>query len=73
MHFIVRNILWGERGNVAHKDQELPSSFLVRNALSKVEAVSSSKIHFDAEINEAEVSLVTDLSKVRADAVVNNG
>lgn len=73
MHFIVRNIKWGERFNVAHKDQELPSSFLVQNALSNVEAVSSSKIHFDADIVEADVSLITDLSKVRADAVVNNG
>jgi|2_EtaG_2_1085320.scaffolds.fasta_scaffold18430_1 hypothetical protein len=73
MHFLVRNIQWGQRGSVIRQDQDLPSNFLVLNAQSKIEATSTSQVHFDAEIVEAEVNLITDPYKVSADATVRNG
>tara|TARA_Y100000310_G_scaffold209426_1_gene210066 strand:- start:16439 stop:16660 length:222 start_codon:yes stop_codon:yes gene_type:complete len=73
MHFLVRNIQWGERGSVIRQDQDLPSNFLVLNALNRQEATSTSQLHFDAEIDNAEVNLVTDPHRVSADVIVRNG
>ncbi|UCG53967.1 MAG: hypothetical protein JSV32_04995 [Dehalococcoidia bacterium] len=74
MHFLVRNIKWGERGTVIDKDQKLPHSYLVKNAVSQAEALNTSIIHFDAEVDDAEVVFIADPNKVTTvEAVVNNG
>lgn len=72
MHYLFRNAKWDTRDSTLVKPDQLPKSFLVKNAVSEAEARSSALIHFDAEIDEADVSLITNTDRVDVERIVSN-